>query len=93
MTENDESAEALLPPDESHTLQSAMERLDGKQAMEMVPKLPYIYGEVLTLRFVEGMTPGEISSIVGESENVVSVRIHRGLKKLKEMLDQREARN
>ncbi|MES2203058.1 MAG: RNA polymerase sigma factor [Patescibacteria group bacterium] len=87
MREEDESTESMLPPDESNTLLAAMERLDGKQAIEMLRDLPYIYSEVLTLRFVESMSPGEIAQVVGESENVVSVRIHRGLKKLKEMLE------
>jgi RNA polymerase sigma factor (sigma-70 family) len=87
MGEDDESVEALLPADESHTLQAAVDRLDGAQALGLIPKLPYIYGEALTLRFVEGMTPQEIAAVVGQSENVVSVRIHRGLKKLKELLE------
>jgi len=49
-------------------------------------KLPDAYREALSLRYIEGLSPQEIGKIVGESENAVSVRIHRGLKKLKELL-------
>lgn len=39
--------------------------------------------KLITLRFVEGLSPKEIGAIVGESENAVSVRLHRTLKKLR----------
>ena len=87
--QEDMSVEVLLPPDESNTLEAAIERFDGVVAMAALKKLPDAYSEVLSLRYVEGLSPGEIGGIVGESENAVSVRIHRGLKKLKAMLDQK----
>lgn len=88
LAESDEgrSVENLLPPDESNSLEAAIERFDGKRAMEALLTLPDIYREALSLRYVGGLSPREIGEIVGESENVVSVRIYRGLKKLKEML-------
>ncbi len=39
--------------------------------------------KLITLRFVEGFSPREIGEIVGQNENVVSVRVHRALKKLR----------
>lgn len=84
------SVEDLLPPDESNTLEAAVERFDGKRAMAALKTLPDLYREVLTLRYVEGLNPGEIGGIVGESENAVSVRIHRGLKKLKATLEEKQ---
>ncbi len=39
--------------------------------------------KLITLRFVEGLSPKEIGEILGENENVVSVRLHRTLKKLR----------
>jgi RNA polymerase sigma-70 factor (ECF subfamily) len=42
--------------------------------------------EVLLLRYVEGYGPQEIAKLLTESPNVVSVRIHRALKKLQEKL-------
>ncbi len=84
----DRSVETLLPADETNTLTAAIERYDGKRALQLVQSLPDTYKEVLLLRFVEGLTPREIGEIVGESENAVSVRIHRGLKKLKDLFEQ-----
>lgn len=90
LTEEQESIEALMPADESNTLEKAMERLDGKAAILTLEKLGDLYREVLTLRYVEGLTPKEISMVTEESENVISVRLHRGLKKLKELLEQHQ---
>jgi RNA polymerase sigma-70 factor (ECF subfamily) len=79
--------EALMPADESNTLEAAIDRFDGKRALAALQTLPDIYKEVLLLRYVESLSPKEIAQYVGESENAVSVRIHRGLKKLKSLLD------
>lgn len=81
------AAEALLPQDNTNTLEAAMERFDGKQAVAALRDLPDLYSEVLSLRYVEGLSPKEIAVILEESENVVSVRIHRGLKKLHDLLE------
>lgn len=79
--------EDMLPTDESNTLEAAVDRFDGARALAALRSLPDAYREALTLRYVDGLSPGEISSIVGETENAVSVRIHRGLKKLKVILE------
>lgn len=79
--------EALLPADETHTFEAAIERFEGKEALEALQELPDSYREALALRYVEGLSPKEIAEIVGESENAVSVRIHRGLKKLRAILE------
>lgn len=39
--------------------------------------------ELITLRFVEGFSPREIGEIVEQSENVVSVRLHRAMKRFR----------
>lgn len=79
--------EVLLPADESNTLEAAIDRFEGKRALQALEKLPDLYKEVLVLRYIEGLSPQEIAECVGESENAVSVRIHRGLKKLKVLLE------
>ncbi len=88
--DDDRSIEDLLPPDESNTLEAAIERFDGKRAMEALKQLPDAYREAISLRYVDGLSPKEIGDIVGEKENAVSVRIHRGLKKLKEILEKHD---
>jgi len=86
--EGDErSVEDLLPQDESNTLEAAIERFEGKRALAALQELPDPYREALSLRYIDGLSPREIGDIVGETENSVSVRIHRGLKKLKELLE------
>jgi RNA polymerase sigma-70 factor, ECF subfamily len=64
--------------------------LDAKKASELLGEIPIVYREVLTYRFVDGLGPKEISELIEESENVVSVRIHRGLKILREMIEKQE---
>ena len=92
MIEDEEggSVEAMLPKDETNTLEAAMGRHEGREALAALKNLPDPYREVLALRYVEGLTPREIAEIVDESENVVSVRVHRGLKKLKTLLEQKK---
>jgi RNA polymerase sigma-70 factor (ECF subfamily) len=87
LTEESESIEQLLPVDETNTLESAVARFDGVRALEHLQKLPDNYREVLVMRYVDGLSPSEIAEEIGESENAVSVRIHRGLKKLKVLLE------
>lgn len=48
-----------------------------------IPELPDTYREVITMRYIDDFSPKEIASMIGISENVVSVRIHRGTHKLR----------
>ncbi len=54
--------------------------------LAQVKKLDDKYREVIIMRYVNDYSPKEIASILGESENAVSVRINRGIKKVQEML-------
>ncbi len=64
--------------------------MDAKQTLELLGELPVVYREVITLRFVDGLGPKEISELIEETENVVSVRIHRALRLLRERIEQSE---
>lgn len=59
-----------------------IEKLKGSLAV-----LPEPYKEAITLRYIDGLSPKEISDLIEESENVVSVRIHRGIRKLREYFE------
>ncbi len=85
--DEDVNSEALLPTDETNTVEAAVERLDAKAVLKMLPELPPHYAEVLTLRYVDGLSPKEISERIDVSENLASVRIHRALKALKTLFD------
>jgi RNA polymerase sigma-70 factor (ECF subfamily) len=62
--------------------------IDGGDAIRAITLLDEKYRDVLLFRHVDGLLVKEIAVIVGESENAVSVRLHRGLKQLKEILSQ-----
>jgi len=68
------------------TIESLAATLDGRRAFELLHVLSDEYREVIILRFVDGLGPKEISDLLEESQNVVSVRLHRGLTKLKQQL-------
>lgn len=57
-----------------------------KEAMNNLGKLDEMYRVVITMRFLDEMSPKEIASVLGVSENVVSVRIHRGIERLSHMM-------
>ncbi|MBP9717642.1 MAG: RNA polymerase sigma factor, partial [Candidatus Pacebacteria bacterium] len=69
-----------------NTTEALAATIDGKQAFTLLETLPDVYREVLILRFVDELGPREISQLIEETENVVSVRIHRGLKLLREKM-------
>ena len=52
---------------------------------DSIEKLEQDYREVLYMRFVEDMGVEEIADTLGVSANLVSVRINRGKKKLREL--------
>lgn len=61
-------------------------RMDAKRILPFLNQIDASYREVVALRYLDGLSPKEIAEIVGDSENTVSVRIHRGVKKLKLLL-------
>ena len=60
-------------------------REEAKVALRHLATLDELYRVPITLRYVDSLTPSEIAKLLGISENVVSVRIHRGLKQLREL--------
>jgi RNA polymerase sigma-70 factor (ECF subfamily) len=87
LLENETAApaiEALLSEGSVHESEEALdERMLVETIRSQIPELPEHYRDVLTLRFIDGLSTGEIAETIGVSENVVSVRIHRGVAKLR----------
>jgi RNA polymerase sigma-70 factor (ECF subfamily) len=54
--------------------------------IDKIRELPEPYSNAVYLRCVEELKPREISEILGESANVISVRISRGLEQLRQLL-------
>lgn len=90
MLEGDDGAqvETSLLADDANEMEEAMNRFDGSRALQALQALPEPYREAIVLRYVESLSIAEVAERTGESENVISVRIHRGLKKLKVLLEQ-----
>jgi RNA polymerase sigma-70 factor (ECF subfamily) len=61
--------------------------IDGRKAFDLMDDIPDVYKEVLIMRFVDGLGPKEMSELTEEKENVISVRIHRGLKLLRQKIE------
>lgn len=59
--------------------------LMGESLWRHVNTLEDKYKEVITLRYLNDLSIREIADTLGESENNVSVRIHRGLEKVKNL--------
>lgn len=61
--------------------------VDGQHARELLSKLDDVSREVLVMRYISDLSIREIADSIGESENVVSVRIHRAIEKLKKIFN------
>ncbi len=71
-----------------NTVEALAATIDGRKAFELLAELPDVYREVITFRFIDGLGPKEISDLTEETENVISVRIHRGLRLLREKMEE-----
>lgn len=78
--------EGSFPELSESTVEALAATIDGRKAFELLGELPDVYREVIIMRFVDELGPREISDLIEESENVVSVRIHRGLKLLRDKM-------
>lgn len=80
--------EGSFPELSESTTEALAATIDGQKAFELLTDLPDVYREVLIFRFVDELGPKEISELIEETENVVSVRIHRGLKMLRTKIEE-----
>ena len=58
-------------------------QLDAERLLKKLGTMRNCYRQVLHRRYILGLPPTEIGKITGESANIVSVRIFRGLKQLR----------
>src|SRR3989344_1276932 len=63
--------------------------LDGRAALPMIEHLPLMYRKVVGMRYLQDLSLEEISKVTGLSKNTISVQIHRGLEKLKNLWEQK----
>lgn len=64
-------------------------KLQCERVRQAIKTLPPKYKSVLALRYFEDMKIKKIANRMNESENVISVRISRGLEKLRQMKERK----
>lgn len=61
-------------------------KIGEERIIAILQQVEHPYREVLIMRFIDGLQPVEIAELLRESANAVSVRINRGVKKLRSLL-------
>lgn len=59
--------------------------MEGKEVIKLLDKIDPKYRLAISMRYIDDLSPKEISEVLDETENNISVRIHRGLKQLREL--------
>ena len=72
--------------DDSADEKQTVVRAEMSRVRKGIDELDPTYRDIILLRYAEDLPPKEIARITGLSENVVSVRIHRGIEKLRSIL-------
>ena len=61
--------------------------LDGKASVLLIHRLPETYRKVMYMRYVQELSIKEMATLTGQSKNAITVKAHRGLKKLKQLYE------
>ncbi|MCA9352643.1 RNA polymerase sigma factor [Patescibacteria group bacterium] len=65
-------------------------KIDGEKAIGLLHQLPESMQEIINLRFIHDFSITEIGRTLDMDPKTVSVYLHRGLKKLREILEEYE---
>ena len=79
-------------PDDSFSIEidqddRLADQIDAQEVLEGLQTLPTDSREALLLRFHEGLSVSEVASALGLSLSAAKMRIHRGLQKLRQLLE------
>ena len=85
--------EGFAVSDEDSGRRQTIVRAEMTRVRKGIDRLDSTYRDIILLRYIEDLPPKDIARITGLSENVVSVRIHRGVQKLREVLGPDEKTN
>lgn len=85
---SDEALETLVQ--ENHEIKKIEERSEFEYIESFLKRLKEEYQEVLLLRYVEGLSIGEIASILEKKKGATRVLIHRAMNTLKKMIEERK---
>jgi len=84
-----------IPVEEVRDVDAAIDDAGGDRLEALrtaLAVMPEDQREVLVLRFIGGLTPGEIAERMGRSENAIHALQHRGRRRLRTELESLEAR-
>ncbi len=62
-------------------------RIDRDKILAKLGDIDESYRNILVMRFINDLSPAEIAEITGDSANTISVRIYRGLKQLRSLIN------
>ncbi len=85
-----ESLDTLLddgfdPPTSGH--EEIIRDAEHREVMMVIEKVPPKDRDVIVLRYVDGLSVKDIAEMLSESENTVSVRLHRALSKVRKIIN------
>lgn len=60
---------------------------EGSEALALLAHLPEKDRAVVAMRYIDGLSVSEIAKLTDETPNVISVRIHRAVKKLRDIFE------
>lgn len=83
-----QAVESVELPDNLTAPETASSRTEALGVLDIIRALPVAYRETLVLRLVEGLTGPEIAERTGLTPASVRVNLHRGMKLLREKIEQ-----
>ena len=66
--------------------ESIMNMISHQEIIKLLDELDPKYKDAIVMRYIDDMSVKDMASVAGVSENVISVRIHRGLLKIKDII-------
>lgn len=83
----DMQEEGFDVPSSEDTTERTHQRFTQEQVMNLLGKIEEPYRTAVVMRYIDDLSPAEIAETLELSANVVSVRINRGMKKLRSLLE------
>ena len=60
--------------------------VDSELLLQLMKEMDPLYRDAVIMRYMDNLSPRDIAEITGETTNVISVRIHRGVAMVKKKL-------
>ncbi len=82
----DELMENGFQPSEGAVEEKCSIKLEAQRVIKAISSVPKKYQEIMKMRYLEDLSIKEIAELTGCTENLVGVRINRGLGKVRKIL-------